>query len=242
MSYEESLQAPLADIKDPAFANGIADDPPPYENVSSAAGRSFAFTCKSWKGDTVVKDESSQEGAYYIRCSGWRPTVTLHAGADKAGPVVGVAELHSFRDDRLGLGDPAQGPHAPVVWEPMFCSSAWTSPRYSFEATADGRRRALRWENAHLGEGWKKALFSLDCRLVDVTTGTTIATYGLSHKMSMSKLGTLRFEAPVSRELEHWIMLSTAACVVKAMLTRSAASAGGASSAAAAGAAAAAAV
>ncbi|KFY26657.1 hypothetical protein V493_03964 [Pseudogymnoascus sp. VKM F-4281 (FW-2241)] len=57
------------------------------------------------------------------------PSVTLHAGSTKTGPVVGAVELHGWSSDEVCLGNPKAGNKA---WTEVNRSSIWSRSEYSF--------------------------------------------------------------------------------------------------------------
>ena len=229
--YEQYPQAPQAPppyhpTSFPAShaAPPLAEKPPPPP-VAAAPPRALVFGHPAFSRSLTLTDPGSGRDVYHVRTSTFTPgapDVTLHAGADKHGPVLAVAHLHTFQDDRIGLGDPA-------VWETLRSESAVAS-RYAFGATIAGRRHEFAWERTHSsrdGVTGLKKLSGGNYRLVDVQTGQTVAVYLIAGGVSWGDQGTLRFEMPVPQDLERWIVLTASTLVVKAQ-RRSNAAAGGA--------------
>lgn len=57
------------------------------------------------------------------------PSITLHAGNTKAGPVLGAVELHSWGSDQVCMGNPGSGNK---FWTEVTRSSIWSHSEYTF--------------------------------------------------------------------------------------------------------------
>ena len=191
-----------------------------------AAGPSYEIRSNSLSSDFLeIRAAGSPTIDYLCRTPhAWslsKPNVMLHAGADQTAPVVAAGRLRSVHHPVIGLGNPAQGPHA-VEWETLKQHWTWRG-RYTFAARVGGERRAYAWEPVR-GTGSWRATLGATFRLVDQGTGATVATLSATYGWEIVKAGTLRFEAPVPPELERWALISCCmALVVTAVGTMAAA-------------------
>jgi hypothetical protein len=78
---------------------------------------------------------TSANGLFYVANSSFTPNtphVTLYAGPDKSGPVLGVAYLNFIGGNTVGIGDPESNINS-MVWESLSRTSKWTHSTYQFE-------------------------------------------------------------------------------------------------------------
>jgi hypothetical protein len=91
----------------------------------------------------------SEETVFFVQNSVFHPSkphVTLYAGPDKLGPVIGVAHLSHFSTNTIGLGDPDSNINS-VVWETLSRTSNWTHSTYQFEFIfGEEGRKSFIWQ------------------------------------------------------------------------------------------------
>jgi hypothetical protein len=75
-----------------------------------------------------------------------KPHVTLHAGPDKLGPVLGVVYLGLTAANTVGIGDPDNNANS-MVWESLSRTSKWTHSTYQFEFIfGEEGRKSFIWQ------------------------------------------------------------------------------------------------
>lgn len=93
----------------------------------------------------------SEETVFFVENSIFSPSkphVTLHAGPDKLGPVIGVAHLSHFSTNTIGIGDPDSNINS-MVWETLSRTSTWTHSTYQFEFIfGEEGRKSFIWQRA----------------------------------------------------------------------------------------------
>lgn len=120
--------------------------------------------------------------------------MTLHAGGEKAGPVVGVARFTSILSQvvRFGLGDPDGVDGCSIAWEEMRRRKDPTQWRrqWVFGITLQNHRREFRWR--HTRDVGPEALKSSaqNFELVD-EEDTVLAVFGNNGIKSWHKKGKL---------------------------------------------------
>lgn len=76
------------------------------------------------------------ENALFFAANSWftpcKPHITLHAGPDKSGPVLGVVYNAHSGPNTIGIGDPESNINS-MVWERLTRTSKWTHSTYQFE-------------------------------------------------------------------------------------------------------------
>ena len=112
----------------------------------------------------------------YLTGSG--STMTLHAGASKAGPVVGACRISMVsRDIKLAFGDPADD--ANVVWEELRHESFFkiNHKSLSVQMPLTGERQEFEWRGTHEVKGFWKKVDGYHLKLVDKATGDLVARF-----------------------------------------------------------------
>jgi hypothetical protein len=92
----------------------------------------------------------SDIAAFYVDNSEWQPNVpsiTLHNGADKDAPIIGVVHLTLASTNTIGLGNPTTDPNG-VVWEQLDRTSKWSHATYQFDYSlrVQEARRKFTWK------------------------------------------------------------------------------------------------
>lgn len=109
-------------------------------DINNAPGRNLCICSPSEVALFSVINSSYTRGV---------PDVTIHAGADKSGPTLGVAHLGVSGKHTVGLGDP-NGNISSVVWEGLSRTSRkWSHRTYQFESLfGDKGRKVFVWKQA----------------------------------------------------------------------------------------------
>ena len=204
------------------------------ESSTLAPTRSFEFHCPSWTNTWFeIRADGASTPTYCCRvpCGmpSRKPGVLLLEGGDKHAPVVAAGAMKMGRCGmKVGLVDgPARPPNDKAL-APMEPDSLWRCD-YAFEAVLeDGKPHVLAWEHARRGEtavGGKKRIFDAEYRLVDRGTGRRLAGFLMKGGWSWKHPASMRFEGPVSRELELWGLISCCTIMVKYIMTTTTAAA-----------------
>lgn len=131
-----------------------ADQPDSYNHLDSIGpGESPKFKELIVHNATVqnlrIVEPGSGKGLFYVTNSTFtpnKPDVTLHAGPDKLGPVLGVAYTGITATNTIGIGDPENNINN-VIWERLSRTSKWTHSTYQFECTfGEEGRKSFIWE------------------------------------------------------------------------------------------------
>jgi len=139
--------------------------------------------------DLSIHDDASNTPLYFVNNSFWTrntPDVTLHAGSDKTGPILGVAKYTMFSSDvKVGLGDPndADVGGLDVAWEDVTKESKIMHSSYKWSMTLPGtyERHTFIWkrthrfglENEHKSAYWETTNF----KLADEHTGEIVGNF-----------------------------------------------------------------
>ena len=218
-SYTTAVNAVASSTTAHAQSDKKHDFTPP--TAPMAAPRTYEINTHSLSRDFItIRAEGSSADDYLCRTPNmWsmsKPNVVLHAGSDKAAPVVACGRLRSLHHPVIALGDPA-GPRPDAVeWEKLKTHCTWRG-RYTFEARVGGARRAFAWEPVRGTDSWRQTL-GCEFRLVDAATDATVATLSAKYGWELVNKGMLRFEAPVPPELETWTLISCCMCLVVAAM------------------------
>jgi hypothetical protein len=151
--------------------------------------------------------------AYFVRTSIFRPRipdVTIFAGGDENGAVIGVCMYAAFsRSVMVGRGDPAK-PNG-VVWERVSKTSRDHSTyKFSIDSQTEARKSYV-WKRTHDPSIKGTNSSKLDRRswkLVDDMTGQVLAVFASDGIKSLKKAGTFRFLASEGKEWEEWTLLT----------------------------------
>lgn len=134
------------------------------------------------------------------------PSITLHAGNTKAGPVLGAVELHSWGSDEVCLGNPGSVNKA---WVSINRGSIWTHSEYSFEFPCgpNQERTTFIWRRV------KTRTFRPmgDMELVAaVRPDEVLAEYACSGMMSASQ-AVVKVRGELGQELDMMVLLTIVA-------------------------------
>jgi hypothetical protein len=139
--------------------------------------RSLIATCCSICHLRLTLPSTSDECLFYVKNGSLRrntPSVVL-SHETKEGPVLGTLKLGLFRDNTVGIGDPAK--EKDIAWENLKRISQWTHATYEFSFGDKGERRTYIWQRT------KQPFFSdqpdmeLREKLMNGGMGETLAVY-----------------------------------------------------------------
>jgi len=150
---------------------------------------------------------------YYVRCSVFRPgipDVTIFAGSDKNGAVIGVCNYVAFSTSiKVGRGDPANPNN--VEWEEVSKTSRDHSV-YKFSVwSREEQRKSYSWKRTHDPniKGTKSSkLDRRSWKLEDDATGQVVAVFASTGIKSWKKAGKFRLLATEGKEWEEWVVLT----------------------------------
>ena len=97
--------------------------------------------------DIRVCPSGSDVTTFYVNNTTWTlkgPHITLHHGAGKTAPVIGVSHLTASGNATVGLGDPGADMNA-MVWEQLGRQNKWKRDPFQFEFPFDGERKKFTW-------------------------------------------------------------------------------------------------
>ena len=198
--------------------------------LSRPVVKTLVFRRRLFHSDMSIwhNGEGFEVQEYCVACSQWKkntPDVTLYAGQDYNGPIVGVAHFRSSRNVNIGVGNPLFDPKG-VVWEKMrnVCRRWSAKSKYEFEFTEFPtwgqieagtdlpRTRSFRWERIDAAAGIPgTARLSLkNYRLLDQQNGLVAAVFVASTLSNVRKKGELRLFEQLSRIFEVMVVLSCA--------------------------------
>jgi hypothetical protein len=150
---------------------------------------------------------------YFVRSSALKssvPDVTVFAGSDNTGAVVGVCQYVALSSNVIvGRGDPAEPNN--VIWETLVKSSRdhsrykvtighWTEPR-----------QAYTWKRTHDTNLLGRKLLKLNQRswkLIDDETESVVAVFAAHGVRSWRNTGEMRFLEYQGKEWEEWVLLT----------------------------------
>lgn len=164
-------------------------------------------------GNRQLVSSEGQSPAYFVRNSVFRPgvpDVTIFAGSDKKGTVVGVCNFAAFSSSVfVGRGDPAKPQE--VEWEAASKASRDHSTYQFSISLRPGQRKSYMWKRTHDPniKGTKSSKFNKrSWKLVDDTTGQVVAAFASDGMKSWKKAGSFRFFASEGKEWEEWMLLA----------------------------------
>jgi hypothetical protein len=169
--------------------------------------------CNGVSGDRRLVLSGENSAAYFVRNSIFTPgipDVTIFAGSDKKGAVVGVCKYVAFSTTVIvGRGDPAK--MNDVEWEAVSKTSR-DHGIYKFSIGArTEQRKSYVWKRTHDPNIKGTTSSKLDRRswkLLDDATGQVIVVFASNGATSWKKAGTLQFYANEGKEWEEWILLT----------------------------------
>jgi hypothetical protein len=150
---------------------------------------------------------------YFVRSSLFRPgipDVTIFAGSDKNGAVIGVCNYAAFSTSiKVGRGDPANPNN--VEWEEVSKASRDHSV-YKFSIwSREEQRKSYSWKRTHDPniKGTKSSkLDRRSWKLEDDATGQVVAVFASTGIKSWKKAGKFRLLATEGKEWEEWVVLT----------------------------------
>lgn len=205
--------------------------------------KTFVFRRKALRSNMEIFNVENQieTPSYFAFVREWKPNtpdVTLHAGTDVTGEILGVAHFRYSRHIMLGLGDPSSDASG-VVWEKMqrqtfFLKNKWTfefsdpegngcnmdlvMPAPSPSINAPPIRRHFIWQrtnDAALGVKGVGKISIRNVQLVDQDSGDVVAVFLADNLTSLKKKGELRIFQKLSTDLERIIILGCASIAEK---------------------------
>lgn len=164
-------------------------------------------------GDRYLVLPGEKAPAYYVRTSMLRrgiPDVTLFAGSDKNGTVIGVCNYASFSTTVfVGRGDPAKLNE--MQWEAISkISNDHSIYKFSIGSGTD-QRKSYVWKRTHDPNIKGTQSSKLDRRswkLVDEATEQVVAVFASEGIKSWKKAGSFRFLTSEGKEWEEWMLLA----------------------------------
>ncbi|OBT87701.1 hypothetical protein VE02_04056 [Pseudogymnoascus sp. 03VT05] len=151
------------------------------------------------------------------------PSITLHAGSSKAGPVLGAVELHSWGSDEVCMGNPGS---VNKTWTQVTRSSIWTHSEYSFvfRCGPDQEPMTFLWRRVTTRTFRPMG----DMELVAAARpDEVLAEYASSGMMSASQ-AVVKVRGELGQELDTMVLLTIVALHYSAQRrTRNAAAGGG---------------
>jgi hypothetical protein len=150
---------------------------------------------------------------YFVRSSLFRPgipDVTIFAGSDKNGAVIGVCNYAAFSTSvKVGRGDPANPNN--MEWEEVSKTSHDHSV-YKFSIwSREEQRKLYSWKRTHDPniKGTKSSkLDRRSWKLEDDATGQVVAVFASTGIKSWKKAGKFRLLATEGKEWEEWVVLT----------------------------------
>ncbi|KAI9806557.1 MAG: hypothetical protein M1833_003744 [Piccolia ochrophora] len=181
------------------------------------AGKVFDLFHTSFHLNLILHSDHHGGPAFYIDNSAFtkgKPDVTMHSGSTKDGPIVGVCKFTTFSSNiKAGLGDPAGND---VIWEAIDKESKDHST-YRLEITmTDDTRRAFIWKRTHDvkevgGHSWSM----YNKKLIDESTGETVALYLENGFKNWSKKGKISIGKDHGRQWELTVLLTLVGLIEK---------------------------
>ena len=163
------------------------------------------------RGARLLVSSTDKTPLYYLRCSVFRPSIpdmTLFAGGDRHGAVVGVCHVPFFSSSiMVGRGDPAN-PNA-VEWEQVSKKSRDHS-RFEFSfGTGSGERKSYLWKRTHDPniKGTQSSKIDRRSWKLEDEAGQVVAVYA-SNGINWKKTGKFRFLVHEGKEWEEWVLLT----------------------------------
>ena len=175
-----------------------------------------------------IHDDASNAPLYFVNNSFWtRNTadVTLHAGSDRTGPILGVAKYTPFSSDmKVGLGDPnaADISGLYVTWEDVTKESKIKHSSYKWSMTLPGtyERRSFTWKRTHHfgleNEGRTAKWAVTNFKLIDDQTREIVANFANNGIKQWKKMGKFVVRAEYGQEWELMVLLTVLAIIEKA--------------------------
>jgi hypothetical protein len=169
--------------------SGDFDPKSEYEDIdpvkTTSEVQTFLFSFSSNRRHIRVISEKDNAPRYYAEFSRYtpgKPDVTLHAGGEDTGDVLGLCKLPLSRGFVIGLGDPSINNGDKMLWEDVdFQGNRLTDPQYVMTMAPDSGldRRSFRWKRESY----------LNWKLVDEEAGEARATFQSNGLKSWSKMG-----------------------------------------------------
>ena len=198
---------------------------PSLYNTGCTAAKTLDVYHSTSRLNLRIHSPSSPIAIYFVSHSAFTPKtpdLTLHAGPNKDGPVVGVARWSSMYSSttHIGLGDPGEAntaAHSAVQWADMqaqsrgrFNDHVWSAP--------SSPHRAFKWVRTHHeGVGKEHNSWSAcNFKLVDDRSGEVVATFATNRWKAWKKFGKFTFRASdMPSDVELMALLTCLALVEK---------------------------
>lgn len=201
--------------------SGDFDTKSEYEDIDAVKTTSevqnLLFSFSSNRRHIRIISEKYNAPKYYVEFSRYtpgKPDVTLHAGGEDTGNVLGVCKLPELtKGFAIGLGDPGVNNGDKMLWEDVDFKGTWlTDPQYGWIMAPDSGsdRRSFRWKRESY----------LNWKLVDEGVGETRATFQSNGLKSWSKMGKMKISGDLGRELEIGAVLVMSGIFQKARKRR----------------------
>jgi hypothetical protein len=209
---DDSVRLPPPQRRDTKSSTSTSEDGQNDLTLTKSCEYEIGVYCEGVSGDRRLVI-SEGPAAYFVRNSIFSPgipDVTIFAGSDKNGPVVGVCRYAAFsRTVIVGRGDPAR-PNE-VEWEAVSKASRDHSAyKFSIGALTE-QQKSYVWKRTHDPNIKGTNSSKLDRRswkLLDDATGQVLVVFASEGATSWKKAGSLRFYASEGKEWEEWILLT----------------------------------
>jgi hypothetical protein len=162
-------------------------------------------------GDRHLVSPGDKTPLYFARVSMIRPGIpdlTLFAGSDKHGVVIGTCYFTTF-SITVGHGDPANPNN--VNWETVSKTSRdHSSYKFSIDSQTQ-ERKSYSWKRTHDPsiKGTKSSkLNKRSWKLVDDATEQVVAVFASNGIKSWKEAGRFRFLANEGKAWEEWVLLT----------------------------------
>ena len=158
-----------------------------------------------------------------------KPSIVMHAGADKTAPVVGVVKIHlpHGRHCTIGIGNPEMiieegGDKAErMVWEKLQTMKKWTYRWYQFEFGAEGEREVYTWRRTK--DRWPRRLKDMELRVGKEEDGELVAIWRGSDGMKAKRGSFFIKKREGLKEEKKWelMVLLTGLSIIESYMRRS---------------------
>ena len=210
---DDSIFGPSPHRQDTGSSTSTFEDSPNNLHPTQSSEYEIGIYRTGITGDRQLVLTEGSPAAYFVRASIFRPgvpDVTLFAGSDKNGAVVGVCNYAAFsRSVIVGRGDPAK-PND-VEWETVSKTSRDHSSYQFSVGSRSGERKSYVWKRTHdpdIKGTQSSKLNRRSWKLVEDATGEVVAVLAAEGKSSWKKEGSFRFLVSEGREWEEWMLLT----------------------------------
>jgi hypothetical protein len=211
-SEDDSVLGPPPQRRDTESLSSRSEEDQNDLNLTQSFEYEIGVYCAGVSGDRRLVLSEGKPPAYFVRNSIFRPgipDVTIFAGSDKSGAVIGVCMYAAFSTSiNVGRGDPAK-PNE-VEWETVSKFSRDHST-YKFSiGLGPEPRKSYVWKRTHDTDIKGTKSSKLDRRswkLIDDATGQVVAVFA-SDGMNWKKAGSFRFLASGGKDWDEWMLLT----------------------------------